>query len=240
MQKLYYIPVFIVFLCAAVKLQAQNTTGVALHSDPRLAVLLKNARPPERVLTARPVAAAGVAKAVKPKPVKPLPVPDAGEVKSPAEPRIAQPKDAASAVPAVKTAVGKVHDVPPADIKMAGAVKPAVTKDRPAAKDKDTDKEKKQAKHTFLGESSGPRYTGEGFRVQIYNGPDRDKALRIKADFMSHNPGVHTYINYASPCYKVRAGDFRKRADAEGMFHEVNALYSPCMIVPDMVTIKAK
>ena len=118
---------------------------------------------------------------------------------------------------------------------VAAVTKTPALKSSEPAKDKDT----KPVRKAFLTESHGPRYTGPGFRVQIYNGPDRAKALRVKSEFMSRNPGVHTYLIYASPCYKVKAGDFRKRNEAEGMYKDANTLFSPCMIVPDEVSINS-
>jgi hypothetical protein len=80
-------------------------------------------------------------------------------------------------------------------------------------------------------------YTGPGFRVQIYNGSSRDKAVQVKAEFMRRFPGVHTYLSYISPNFRVKVGDYRSRTDAEGMLREANSIYSPSMIVPDVVTI---
>jgi hypothetical protein len=80
-------------------------------------------------------------------------------------------------------------------------------------------------------------YTGPGFRVQIYNGSSRDKAVQVKAEFMRRFPGVHTYLTYISPNFRVKIGDYRSRTDAEGMLREANSMYSPSMIVPDVVTI---
>jgi hypothetical protein len=83
---------------------------------------------------------------------------------------------------------------------------------------------------------NGPVYTGKGFRVQIYNGQDREKAIKIKTEFMRRYPGIRTYLSYVSPSFRVKVGDFRRRGDAEGMLREANSVYSPCMIVPDMIT----
>lgn len=80
-------------------------------------------------------------------------------------------------------------------------------------------------------------YTGKGFRVQIYNGPSREKALAIKTEFMRRFPGVHSYIFFVAPGFRVKIGDYRSRSDAEGMLREANSMFSPSMIVPDMVTI---
>lgn len=80
-------------------------------------------------------------------------------------------------------------------------------------------------------------YNGKGYRVQIYNGPDRTKALSVKTEFMRHFPGVHSYLIYNEPSFRVRVGDYRNRGDAEGMLREANSMFSPSMIVPDVVTI---
>ena len=83
-------------------------------------------------------------------------------------------------------------------------------------------------------------YTGKGFRVQIYNGYDRDKAIKVRAEFMRMFPGTYTYLSYVSPGFRVRVGDFRSRDQAAGMLREANSMYpTPCMIVPDQITVHA-
>jgi hypothetical protein len=80
-------------------------------------------------------------------------------------------------------------------------------------------------------------YTGNGYRVQIYNGPDRNKAVQIKTEFMRRFPGVSTYISYVAPGFRVKIGDYRQRSDAMGMLREATSMYAPSMIVPDVVTL---
>ena len=80
-------------------------------------------------------------------------------------------------------------------------------------------------------------YSGKGFRVQIYNGTDRGKALAIKSEFMRNNPGVRTYLTFTPPCFRVKVGNYRNRSDAVGMLREANSTYNPSMIVPDIITI---
>lgn len=85
---------------------------------------------------------------------------------------------------------------------------------------------------------SGIIYSGKGFRVQIYYGPDRAKAVQVKAEFMRNFPDVRTYLNYLSPTFRVKVGDYRNRSDAEGMLREARSIFGgPCMIVPDIITI---
>lgn len=91
--------------------------------------------------------------------------------------------------------------------------------------------------HAVKGVSGGPRYAGKGFRVQIYYGPNRQEALKRKSEFMHNYPGIPTYLTFVTPHYRVKVGDFRKRDDALGMLKEANGTYSPCMIVPDAISI---
>ena len=79
--------------------------------------------------------------------------------------------------------------------------------------------------------------SGKGFRVQIYNGPDRSKAIERKTEFMRNYPSIRTYLTYIAPCFRVKVGDYRNRNEAIGMLKEANSAYSPCMIVPDIINI---
>lgn len=79
--------------------------------------------------------------------------------------------------------------------------------------------------------------SGRGFRVQIYNGNDRAKATEIKIDFMRRFPGMRTYMTYVQPQFRVKVGDFRTREEAEKLYNQVSTLYSPSMIVPDIIVI---
>ena len=83
----------------------------------------------------------------------------------------------------------------------------------------------------------GAIYSAHGYRVQIYSGSDRNKAMSIKVDFMRRFPNVRTYMTYVSPHFRVKVGDYKSRQDAVKMYQQVSTLYNPCMIVPDIVVI---
>lgn len=76
-----------------------------------------------------------------------------------------------------------------------------------------------------------------GFRVQIYNGDDRAVAQQRKIDFIRRFPKVRSYMSYIAPTFRVKVGDFKTRADAYKFYQQVSGLYSPSMIVPDIVEI---
>lgn len=79
--------------------------------------------------------------------------------------------------------------------------------------------------------------SGSGFRVQIYNGTDRTEANKRKLEFMRRFPGIRTYLSYIQPQYRLKVGDFKTRAEAQKLFRDVNDLFNPAMIVPDIIMI---
>ena len=93
-------------------------------------------------------------------------------------------------------------------------------------------------KHKEMGSGSAG-YSGPGYRVQIYSGNDRNKAEKIRTEFMHSFPSVRTYLFYVQPQFRVKVGDFRTRGDAQKMYDQAHGICSPCMIVPDYVSILA-
>ena len=78
----------------------------------------------------------------------------------------------------------------------------------------------------------------EGYRIQIFfnSGRDaREEAIRVKADFLSLFPDLPVYIVYRSPFYKVRAGNFRNKYEALGVFRNVRRKYPAAYIVKDII-----
>jgi hypothetical protein len=79
--------------------------------------------------------------------------------------------------------------------------------------------------------------SARGFRVQIYNGSDRVVAQQRKVDFIRRYPNVRSYMSYYAPSFRVKVGDFRTRAEAMNFYREISGLYSPSMVVPDIIEI---
>ncbi len=76
----------------------------------------------------------------------------------------------------------------------------------------------------------------KGFRVQIYNGTDRERANEIRVEFMKQNPSVPAYLIYNKPNFRVRVGNFTNRASANELARKLNNQYS-CMVVPEIVFV---
>jgi hypothetical protein len=90
---------------------------------------------------------------------------------------------------------------------------------------------------TYTGGNGGSIHSGRGYRVMIYSGTDRNKANAAKADFMRRYPGIRVYMTYSLPQYRIKVGDYTSRQEATQFYRQLSSLYSPCMVVPDIVEI---
>lgn len=72
----------------------------------------------------------------------------------------------------------------------------------------------------------------EGYRIQIFTGgaSERQKAQSIKASVES-NYGINAYIDYESPLFKVRVGDFPDKLNAIALKHQLKKEYANAYLV---------
>lgn len=79
----------------------------------------------------------------------------------------------------------------------------------------------------------------QGYRIQVINTNDRNKALDIKTKLLNEFPGEKTYLIYHSPYFKIQVGNFLKREDADKLMFRVKKLYpTGVFIVPSRVELK--
>jgi hypothetical protein len=74
-----------------------------------------------------------------------------------------------------------------------------------------------------------------GYRVQIYSGTNRNLAYNAQAKFNREFPELRTYIVYREPNFKVRAGDFRTRLEAEKLMQEIRPSFSGIFIISEKI-----
>lgn len=65
----------------------------------------------------------------------------------------------------------------------------------------------------------------KGFRIQVVSTTNRDQAFKIKTDLLMKYPDEKTYVMFQSPYFKVRIGNFLKRADAEKFRKDLNKAF---------------
>ena len=89
------------------------------------------------------------------------------------------------------------------------------------------------AHRNALKSSSGgaSKFSTQGYRVQIFSGASRKDAYNVQARFQSEYPGVRTYISYRAPDFKVHAGDFRTRLEAEKQLQDMKGRYNGLYIM---------
>ncbi len=73
--------------------------------------------------------------------------------------------------------------------------------------------------------------SSSGYRVQIFTGPDRKDAYATQGRFQNEHAGMRTYISYSAPNYKVHAGDFRTRLEAERLMQQLKGSYTGLFII---------
>lgn len=76
-----------------------------------------------------------------------------------------------------------------------------------------------------------------GYRIQLYYGSDRQKAIMLKAEFLRDYPENNVYLIYQQPNFKVRMGDFKNKFEADRFFKTIKDDYPACFIVPDNINL---
>lgn len=64
----------------------------------------------------------------------------------------------------------------------------------------------------------------KGFRVQVLSTQSRGEAFKMKTDLLTKFPEEKSYLIFQSPNFKVRIGNFLKRADAEKLKQQLSKL----------------
>jgi len=70
-----------------------------------------------------------------------------------------------------------------------------------------------------------------GYRVQIFLGSNRQAAYNAQAKFRNEYPEFRTYITYTEPNFRVQAGDFRTRLEAEKLKSELIKSFTSLFII---------
>jgi len=80
-------------------------------------------------------------------------------------------------------------------------------------------------------------FSSNGYRIQIFSGPARSDAYQAQAKFQAKFPGVHSYMSYTVPNFKVKVGDFRTKLEADKFKQELQTSFSGLFIIPEKINI---
>lgn len=97
---------------------------------------------------------------------------------------------------------------------------------------------KKQADINDVTSRDGRR-TDKGFRLMIISTSNREEALAAKTKVYTYFPELKAYLWHQSPYYKVKAGNFKDRKDAEAFQRRLNTYFPKgVFIMKDIIEVK--
>jgi len=87
--------------------------------------------------------------------------------------------------------------------------------------------------------SRDARRTGKGFRLMVISTNSRDEAIAAKTRIYTYFPEIKAYLWHQSPYYKVKAGNFKDRKEAEDFQKKLNVYFPKgVFIMNDIVELK--
>jgi hypothetical protein len=87
--------------------------------------------------------------------------------------------------------------------------------------------------------SRDSRKTDKGFRLMIISTTKRDEALAAKTKIYTYFPELKAYLWYQSPYFRVKAGNFKDRKDAESYQKRLNVYFpNGVFIMSDIIEVK--
>lgn len=87
--------------------------------------------------------------------------------------------------------------------------------------------------------SRDSRKTGKGYRLMIISTNNRDEAIAAKTKVYTYFPELKAYLWHQSPYYKVKAGNFKDRNEAENYQQKLNVYFPKgVFIMNDIVEFK--
>ena len=97
---------------------------------------------------------------------------------------------------------------------------------------------KKQAEINEITSREARRST-KGFRLMIITTTSRDEAISAKTRVYTYFPELKAYLWHQTPYYKLKAGNFKERKDAEVYQKKLNTYFPKgVFIMPDVIEIK--
>jgi hypothetical protein len=77
----------------------------------------------------------------------------------------------------------------------------------------------------------------EGYTIQVYSGTNKDKALSVKKQLTQSAPSINSEVQYEQPNFKVRAGSYYTRLEAQKDFDQIKRFFPAAIVVPGQISI---
>ncbi len=96
-------------------------------------------------------------------------------------------------------------------------------------------------KQAEINRITSVKRTDKGYRLLIISTNIRNDAIAAKAKVYSYFPELKAYLWYQSPYFRVKAGNFKDRKDAEDYQKKMNRLFPKgVFIMKDEIEMKPK
>lgn len=82
------------------------------------------------------------------------------------------------------------------------------------------------------------RKYADGFTILVYSGLDREAALNARKELTTAIPDLQSEIEYTQPNFRVRAGTYFTRLDAQKDYVAVKRLFPNAIITPSRIEIQ--
>jgi hypothetical protein len=77
----------------------------------------------------------------------------------------------------------------------------------------------------------------DGYTIQVYSGLDREAALNAKKSLTTSLPDVESEVQYNQPNFRVKAGKYFNRLDAQKDFIAIKKIFPSAIVIPDKIEI---
>lgn len=81
------------------------------------------------------------------------------------------------------------------------------------------------------------RKTIEGYTIQVYSGTNREEALNVKRQLTLSLPNRSSEVHYEQPNFKVKAGKYFNRLEAQKDFDQIKRIFPSAIVVPGQISI---
>lgn len=83
--------------------------------------------------------------------------------------------------------------------------------------------------------------TMRGYRLLVINTNKRDEAIAAKTKVYTYYPELNAYLSYQTPYFKLKAGNFQTRGEAEAYRKKMATLFPKgVFIVSDIIEVKGE
>lgn len=78
----------------------------------------------------------------------------------------------------------------------------------------------------------------EGFTIQLYSGIQRDEALDVRKQIATVLPHLDADMQYVQPNFRIRAGKYFTRFEAQKDYMAVKKYFPNAIIIPERIPIR--